>query len=226
MGFLQLISADKLSAVYHINEGKLVLTAEGRVQDVTSGEGFIRQPFPCGLKFNLEAWVGPLTGKSSTYKRTQEFNIPPPIPKEVYIVTANYPNGKPVPVELTPEVADFVLASKTSPSTTEQPQTKLVVPEMEKLVARIGVPFNIKQAKNIGTSNIGDISISYDDKFLLLKNASIQGQQIVWTFDPVRVGVTEIVVFVMGTVENFVLRIPYQVEIVELGNQPVRTHDH
>jgi len=223
MGFLQPIPADDLSAVYHVNEGQLVLTAEGKIQDVTTGIEFIRQPYPGGLKFNLEGWVGPLDGKSSTYKKTQEYDIAPPIPKEVVIVTANYPNGKLVPVEITPSASGISVASasREGHSTAQPLDTNTVVPETETITARVGIPFKIKQSKNIGSSQLGDISISFDDQFVLLKNASIQGGDIVWTFDPLKIGVTDVVVFVMGTVQNFVLRIPYKVVIFDLGIPPV-----
>ncbi|QKX59458.1 uncharacterized protein TRUGW13939_06592 [Talaromyces rugulosus] len=216
MGFLQIISADELSAVYHVNEGQLALNAEGETKEVTTGITFIRQPFPGGLKFNLEGWVGPLTGKTSTYKKTQGYDIAPPIPKEVVIVTANYPNGKLVPVEITP-------SGTRVPSASKDGDTNIVVPETETISARIGTPFKVKQSKNIGSSQLGDISINYNDQYVLLKNASIQGGDIVWTFDPVKTGVTEVVVFVMGTVQNFVLRIPYKVEIFDTKNAQVST---
>jgi hypothetical protein len=221
MGFLQPIPADDLSAVYHVNEGQLVLTAEGKVQDFTTGIEFIRQPFPCGLKFNLEGWVGPLDGKSSKYKKTQEYDISPPVPKEVVIVTANNPNGKQVPVEITPSGASVASVSQECLGDTKPSGTNTVVPETETIAARIGTPFKVKQSKNIGSSQLGDISISFDNQFVSLKNASIQGGDIVWTFDPLKIGVTDVVVFVMGTVQNFVLRIPYKVVIIDLGVPPV-----
>ncbi|KAH8689608.1 hypothetical protein BGW36DRAFT_391211 [Talaromyces proteolyticus] len=226
MGFLQMISADELSAVYHVNEGQLVLNAEGKTQDFTTGITFIRQPFPGGLKFNLEGWVGPLNGKTSTYNKTQGFDIAPPIPKEVVIVTANYPNGKLVPVEITPSGTGVALVSKEGRSTAGPSDTNIVVPETETITARIRTPFKVKQSKNIGSSQLGDISVNYDDQYVLLKNASIQGSDIVWTFDPVKIGVTEVVVFVMGTVQNFVLRIPYKVVIFDAKTQPVSTVNH
>lgn len=80
MGFLQLIPADELAAVYNPMTQALCLYAKGDAQKFTSGIEFYRdKDFVGGLKFNLMGWVGPLAPGTEPYEYRQCFaNGKPP----------------------------------------------------------------------------------------------------------------------------------------------------
>ena len=115
MGFLGLVPADQVTAIYLVESHMLRLHASGTVPVVTSGIRFDRQPLLGGLKFALEGWTGPLTGETESYKAELEFSIQlpnPALPSDyLTVVTANHPKGLQVPIRFTglivpPKTAD------------------------------------------------------------------------------------------------------------------------
>ena len=102
MGFLGLVPADQVTAMYLVRERKLRLHARGTVPSITTGIKFTREPWLGGLKFLLEGWTGPLTGGTEQYNVELSFNIQLPnlaTPSDdLIVVTANHPDGFKVPI--------------------------------------------------------------------------------------------------------------------------------
>jgi hypothetical protein len=225
MGFLELIPADELSATYDGVE--LTLSAQGQVQDSTTGITFSRQPWAGGLKFDLEGWVGPLMDSHSKYKHEQNFHIHLPNPvfssRYVIIVDQNNPQGVRVPILGIPEdksPAHKKLLSQESgqgkgPTPTE-PQVEL--PEDVHLTEVVHKSFLIKE--KVEASNYGTINIKFDKNFLDLKSAGIQVGNVFWEFVPVKTGKTQILVTVYGGVRPIVFRQTYEATI--LARETVR----
>jgi hypothetical protein len=211
MGFLELIPADELAAAYDGID--LILYAQGQVQDYTTG-----------LKFDLEGWVGPLHDSHSKYKREQRFKIHLPNPVypsgEVIIVDQNNPQGKAVPIRWLKEkrgVANggskksaSLDAGQGASATPTKPQ--FVLPEDVQLTEIVHRPFLIKE--NMEASHRGTIDVKFDTEFVNLKTASIAGGNIVWQFDPLKTGKTQVVVTVYGGIMNYVLSQSYEITVL------------
>lgn len=219
MGFLELIPADQLAASY---DGQyLILYAQGQVQDSTTGITFNRQPWMGGLKFDLEGWVGPLTGTHSKYKHEQKFKIHLPNPVypsgDVIIVDQNNPKGKVVPIHWLGEKID---GANTKPASLEAGQgagappaePQFLLPEDVHLTEVVNKPFQVKESAD--ASNFGTINIKFDTDFLVLKNAGIEGKNIFWAFDPVKTGKTQVLVTIYGGITPVVLRRAYDINIL------------
>jgi hypothetical protein len=105
MGFLGLVPADQVTALYLVETHTLRLQAAGTVPVVTNGILFNRQVWMGGPKFALEGWTGPLTGETERYNVEFEFTIQLPDPAlpsdSLIVVTANHPEGLEVPIQFT-----------------------------------------------------------------------------------------------------------------------------
>lgn len=75
MGFLQLLSADSLSATYNTKTHQLILNAQGKAPNYTSGISFQRKPLIGGLLFALEGWVGPRGEGNMSFDITDHFDV-------------------------------------------------------------------------------------------------------------------------------------------------------
>jgi len=102
MGFLSLIPATDLAAVYNPFKRTLTISARGTAQKYTSSIHFTRLPFPGGLKFELQGWVGPIAQSKQPYEVSDDITIQLPsraLPSgTVVIITSNWPEGKVVPI--------------------------------------------------------------------------------------------------------------------------------
>jgi hypothetical protein len=198
MGFLQFIPASRLSAIY--TNGRLGLSATGDAQQFTSGIEFVPDTqFAGGLKYNLMGWVGPLTGKSQPYQQQQSFEVAG-VPKQVVVQDAS--GSHVVKVELVP---DGTKAATTPAAAGAQQQ--LTVPLNE--------PFQIPA--NASVPSAGSVTVAFDDAFLAMKTASIQnkgGEQIVWTFDPIKIGRTKVTITTSGGIATFIMQRVIDIEIV------------
>ncbi|KAE8396400.1 hypothetical protein BDV23DRAFT_177936 [Aspergillus alliaceus] len=214
MGFLQLIPAEQLYAFYKTETRILTLVAEGQSKELTSNIEFAQQTVPGLFKFDLEGWVGPLTGKSVSYKREQNFHIS--IPSQIHsviIVDANHPHGQQVPIQYIPRPTDGSGDKSTVKHTAVATEQPAMIPETEHLFAQLGTRFSIKESKKTASST-GSISIKFDKDYLKMADAAIKGENIVWTFDPIKVGTTQVVVVEFGGHPNYVTKKTYDVNIV------------
>ncbi|KAJ0166837.1 hypothetical protein CTA2_5662 [Colletotrichum tanaceti] len=214
LSHLSPVPADKLFALYDNKKKTLSLSAEGKAVHTTTDIHFKRLPFLGGLLFELQGWVGPVTQGDQPYSVTDPFNVDLPSPAlpsgNVVVRTAN---DKRWVVEI-----EGLGLKKNQPSSNgaadlQVPETQLV-PPTEPIITGLGQTFTIKQAdKFIGEG--GSVSISFNDDFVSLKNASIQdNNKIQWDFTSHQTGNTEVVVFVGQTNPRFMYRVPYNVTIV------------
>jgi hypothetical protein len=220
MGFLGTIPASKLAAFYDTLQQKLVLSAEGVVKEATYGFNFKRDNFLGGLKFTLQAWTGPLTGKDQPYKYSQAFSIHLPQPhfnsRSVTIVTSNHPEGEVVPIfygGLIHGDSELQAAAKDQ-SAPADAQLITASPDSTQLNVLFKMPFDIKE--NAQVPKMGSVDIQYDNKILDIVTAGIEDADIVWTFNSLQTGDTQIVVTIYGGIANFVMTKTYNVRIFVL----------
>jgi hypothetical protein len=220
MGFLSLIPADQVTATYFVQKRQLVLQASGTVPWVTTGIKFEPVPFFVGgLKYTLEGWTGPLTEETEQYTIESSFTIQLPnraTPSGSLIVeTANHPDGLVVPI-----VFDGIIIVKQTQGTvppvvaqeptTPAPPTFLVLPD-EQVNALWKESFTIKQSAQVAET--GYVNVKFDDKFLVLLSAGIKGSDIVWTFNSLQMGFTQVIVEFNESASTFHQSKTYNVHI-------------
>jgi hypothetical protein len=206
MTTLGLVSADSLAAEYRAQTQNLLLVADGNVVQFTGDPQFNRLSLPGGLLFQLEAWVGPIEWPPTTrpYHVMNSFNIQLPnraTPSNfVTIITANHPKGIQVPIAFEgltpPQIPDTQkdLAARlkspavTAPEPVSIPLTTL--PNNQTINVLFKEPFKVS-AKAV-VPKFGAVFIKFQDDFLTLQNASIDDTNIVWTFDTLKLGSTQI----------------------------------
>jgi hypothetical protein len=220
MGFLGLVPADQVTAIYLVETHTLRLQATGTVPVVTSGIKFVRQSLLGGLKFTLEGWTGPLTGETESYKAELEFTIQLPNPAlpsdSLTVVTANHPEGLEVPIRFTglivpPKTADPPPAVAEKLTTPAPPVFTTDVAEDEQINALYKTSFQIKE--NAIVPSMGSVKVKFDDQFLALESAGIDGSNIVWTFTSLKMGTTQVVVTVQGGIAKFIQIKTYTIHV-------------
>ena len=222
MGFLGTIPADKLAALYDTTKRQLILYAEGTVQGSTYGFNFRQDTWFGGLKFTLQAWTGPLTGKQQPYTYQQAFNISLPSPVypsgNVIIVTANHPEGLVVPIRYTglpPHANDLKQATAAEAKTIAKTEaTATATPGHTNLNVLYKTQFNIRA--NAAVPSHGSVTVSFDTKYVQLVNTVIQDKDIVWTFFAAEMGDTQVAVTTSGGIAQFVIQQVYDVKIFVL----------
>jgi hypothetical protein len=219
MGFLGLIPADQVGALYEVRTRKLLLSAKGKVQEYTSGIAFHREPWLGGLKFALEGWTGPITQGVGEYTVEDSFDIQLPSPAtpsgSVIVVTANHPKGIIVPIRFTgfnpPPPSEDPTSQKTSVSDAPTSDVVELAAPDDQINVLFKVPFSIKAAAKV--PEFGSVDIIFDPKYLVLQSASIQNTEIVWTFDSIQTGHTQVIVVTYGGIAQFVMKKVYNVFI-------------
>jgi sorbitol-specific phosphotransferase system component IIA len=226
MGFNQPIPAGQLAATYDVVEKKLTLFAQGEVQEFTSGIAFSRDPYWAGgYKFDLRGWVGPLKQPPTyrPYKYQQSFSIVfgyEGNPKDVIIADLNHPKGVAVPIrylgitEQAPALDDDVMVGSESDG------ASAVSGNVRDITVLFKEPFQIRQPDAVNKG--GSITIDYDPAYLTMVSAGItdavQGSpEIVWSFNSVQMGNTQVKVTVSGGIAQFIMVITYNVRIVVLS---------
>ncbi|KAA8905685.1 hypothetical protein FN846DRAFT_950250 [Sphaerosporella brunnea] len=228
MGFKGLVPADKLAATYNPKTRKLILVAEGEVQKYTYNIQFERLSWMGGLKFSLQGWTGPIGPGTAPYTHEQSFSITLPskeLPSgEVIIVTANYPKGKAVPIHWlgrlgaadepapTP-LADEEPAPATPVSKDPTSQQNVITNETDMTVL-FKLPFDITEAAEV--PKFGKVNISFDPQYLTLVDAGIDDKNIVWTFNSLQTGDTQVIVTREGGIAPFHMTKTYDVRIIVL----------
>jgi hypothetical protein len=215
MGFLGLVPADQVTAEYLVEKHMLLLQASGTVPVATSGIQFDPQPWLGALKYALEGWTGPLTGETESYNVELGFTIQLPNPAlptdSVVVVTANHPEGLVVPIRFTglivpPKTADPPPVASPTPLTL----TTNVAGD-EQINALYKTSFQIKE--NASVPSMGSVNIKFDDQFLALESAGIDGSNIVWTFTSLKMGTTQVIVTVHGGIAQFIQIKTYTIHV-------------
>ena len=215
MGFFGLVPADKVTAEYLVEKHMLVLHASGTVPVVTTGIRFDRQQWFGALKFALEGWTGPLTGETETYNQQLEFTIQLPNPAlptdSLVVVTANHPEGLVVPIRFTGLIVPPKTADPAPEPSPAPPAVTTNVADDEQINVLYKTSFQIKE--NASVPSMGTVDIKFDNQFLTLETAGIDGSNIVWTFTSLKLGTTQVVVTVHGGIAQFIQIKTYTVHV-------------
>lgn len=164
-------------------------------------------------------WTGPLTGKQQPYEHKQAFSIYLPQPnfnsKSVLIVTANHPEGVAIPIYYTgiiPPITGLETSDAVNPAADAVVST--ASPDSSQLNVLFKLPFNITE--NADVPKFGSVDIKYDSSILQIVTAGILDNDIVWTFNSLQTGDTQIVVTVHGGIAQYVISKTYDVKIFVL----------
>ncbi|KAF8242767.1 hypothetical protein K440DRAFT_664529 [Wilcoxina mikolae CBS 423.85] len=215
MGFLEPIPAEFLSASYDPEDQTLRLYASGEALNFTADIYFERVPWLGGLKYELVGWVGPRGQGTRPYEVENEFKIRLTNPYgDVLIATANYPDGKLVPIHPLAEKDRFPptgiekLLDGVRPANVPEVTTKNSI----HLNEIINVPFEIVELADVPPR--GSVNITFDPVFLDMMNARIDDRNIVWKFHPSKGGTTQIIVTIHGGEATFIVQKTYDVNII------------
>jgi len=216
---LSLISAENVRAFYDENKHQTKLSADVTVYEITTGVAFTQDTIFGGYKFELKGWVGPMTGNDSTYPVSNSFDIQWPNSVapggKVTIVTRNHPEGQDIEVEA---IGGLKIPILSDTNAAGQPQQ--VAGPGEIIQTTEGTPFSIRQT--IDDPRLGhNIDAAYNKEYLNLISASVKGKDIVWTFEAIKLGETQVVVSVGNLNPPFVYISPYHVHIgvLDSGNK-------
>jgi hypothetical protein len=213
LSHFSLIPADSVFAFYDVQKRQIILSAKGTVHEITTGIAFYRVPWLGGYRFELKGWVGPILGPGHdrTYEVSTPFDIQWPSINpsgKVTIVTFNHPEGELVQVEA--DGFNPPPPSDTTDTTAIKPQQ--LVATGESIFDTIGEPFSIRQ----GIDELGlgySIHADFNHEYLKLDAAFIDGKDIVWTFEGLKLGTTEVVVVVANTNPPYTYIKPWRVII-------------
>jgi hypothetical protein len=232
MGFLAPVEADKVQAVYRSLTKQLFLSAEGTVRPVTSRITFTPvEPWVGGLKFILEGWTGPLIPPNSEpYHVDQPFDIQLPnsaFPSNtVDVVTLNHPEGLVVPIQYVDagpgpvippyppkiqQAASSAAGSGKADLTTTPAQPQSFATTDDEIFVIYDRVFTVKEATNL--PSMGTIFMDYDSNFLKVENASLEAGNLVWSFNSLQLGKTQIRVRIHGGIAQFAFTKVYNVHI-------------
>jgi hypothetical protein len=226
MGFLGLIPAKKLAAAYNTVTKVLYLYAEGDAQNYTSGIHFAQNTWFGGAKFSIMGWVGPLGKGTTPYKYTQQFHINleghEGYPKELIIADSTHPNGQAVKINYLGVGAEPSFANETGLVAGAPKLAGVNSGNNRQLTVLFKEPFDIRQLASVPQG--GSIDLNFDSKFLTLQTAGIEspmnadrsGEEIVWNFNSLQTGNTQITVTVHGGIATYIMQITYDVRIIVL----------
>lgn len=221
MGFLGLIPASELGAVYNPQTKTLTLSAQGEVRDYTYGITFERVELAGGLKFRLEGWTGPLhdPASSSPYSHSQDFSIQLPSPVfpsgAVIIVDENHLDGVPINIHwLGAQLTTDASAPQTALAAAAPAEAPGLIPGHEQLNVLYKMPFQIKASSNVPA--FGTVNIKFDPTFLTLQQAGISNGSIAWTFNSLQTGDTQVIVTTTGGIAQYITQQAYDVRIFVL----------
>jgi hypothetical protein len=221
------VTANELAATYEPLNQVLTVYAKGQNQNSTFGYQFQRLTWVGGLRFELLAWSGPVYPGSTPFEYSQKFNIPNlrsiDPSGNVIIVTSNFPNGKVVPVRwlgiqapgsYEEEQPQLEQITSLKDDKTELPEPVVTSPQT--ITALFKTPFELSRSDRVPEQ--GTIDIDFDQNYLQLQNAGIKNNNIVWTFNSVQTGRTQITVTSHGGIAQYVTQTIYDVRIIVLEN--------
>lgn len=190
MGFLQLIPATQLNATYDGETRTLILSAQGQVQNYTSGIHFSPATPQGGIDtFKLLGWVGPIGKGTTAYDHLQRFEPMDYPGRYVQVEDAEHPGGVAVPVEVIPG------AAASSPAPTQD-------------VRRIAVGGDLELRAAVWNQRGATQTLEQDASFLALESAGIQnpsgGPEVVWNLRGLKAGETQVKLVSIGGITPIV----------------------
>lgn len=202
MGFFGPISANRLGAVYDSTKRQLVLSAKGEVKDITTNIHFQRLPWLEGLKFRLVGWSGPLTGSTHPYNVNDRFDVDllsgALDSKSVIVVDAKNLEGKVVEIDCVAgrrhghQFKELTEVSKLAQASRDDSEPKFLVGDTEKVNVLYKQAFKVKAPADAHLQS--SLTVDFDPTFLSLQTAGIIGSNLVWTFNSLQLGSTQVIV--------------------------------
>ncbi|MCJ1379635.1 hypothetical protein MMC17_002737 [Xylographa soralifera] len=178
-----------LAALYDTRYRTLIVSAKGKAPNWMIGIRIQQETIMGGLKFALLSSAGGLgTPDEKAFDVKHKLPITLPnrvVGKDIIFVTATNPHGFLIPIEYTgynPPV-DAPADESTGAATPGS-----VLPPIPIFVSGEGKQFGIKAAADAGP--MGGVNIAFDDTVLKLVNAGMQGSDVVWTFETLKLGRT------------------------------------
>lgn len=226
MGFFGPVSANSLGVVYDSTKRQLVLSARGNVEEITANIHFQRLPWLDGLKFRLVGWSGPFTGKMNPYSVSDRFDIDlrsGGLPSRfVTIVDARNLEGKLVEINYVSDprqqgsVRQLIDVSKLAPARHENFEPKVLVGDDEKINVLYRQAFKVKAPADAPKQ--GSLAIDFDPTFLDLQTAGIVGPNLVWTFNSLQLGSTQVIITTSSINPPYIARQTYNVRVILLDS--------
>jgi len=228
MGFLGLISAKKLAATYDVQAHQLILYAQGEVKEATYGIQFARVQMCGGLAYQLQGWTGPITGKVEPYTYDQRINIQLPNPvcpsNTVIIMDLDSPKGVVVHINFTGDFHPSNIPNKpTEAAKSTNGVQQMALPDI-KINVLFKEPFEIQQSSQV--PKFGEVNVVFDTNYLQLQEAGIRDNSIVWTFNSLQTGYTQVRVIDSGGITPIVTIKDYDVRIFVLDSTAVTSHQN
>jgi len=207
-----IVRATNITASY--KPGKLTLAADAEVPPFVSGVDFERDRWFGGLKFDLGGDFGaPKVGptKIERVEHTFDITLSMLVTPSHYclVVIQGYPNGMPVPITgWPPEDAG-------TDGTDQEPQWQIDSTTSDTINVVVDTSFSIRQV--LGELNItSSINVTYDKEYVKLIGSRIEGTSIVWGFEAIKIGNTDITVSVGSRQPPFFYIVRYDVIITGL----------
>ena len=226
MGFIVPVSATGLGAVYDSTKRQLLLSAKGNVEEITTNIHFQRLTWLGGLKFRLVGWSGPLTGKEHSYSVNDRFSIDlrsGALPARFVVVAdAKNPEGKLVEIDYRNDglrrLSSLRLTevSKLTQASRDDSEPKVLVRDDENINVLYKQAFTVKAPADAPKQ--GSLIIDFDPTFLSLQNAGIVGSNLVWTFNSLQLGSTQVVVTTSSINPPYIARQAYGVRVILLDS--------
>ncbi|KAI4170229.1 MAG: hypothetical protein LQ343_005112 [Gyalolechia ehrenbergii] len=226
MGFLGLAPADGVAATYAPGEQTLTLYARGQALNFTYGFQFKRLTWLGGLKFELLAWSGPHASGSREYHHSQKFdiaNLKVVDPDDsVDIVTSDHPYGQLIPVrwlgvEPKNAILDPFLGSFSKPSQRAAADSPQVLDaDIVTMNVLFNEKFTIKEPTTSSTT--GYVQAQHSQFALTIENAGIEFDNLVWTFNSLETGQTQVVINTSSDFGGFINRKVYNINVYVLEN--------
>jgi hypothetical protein len=209
-----IVSATNITANY--KPGKFTLTADAEVPPFVHDVSFERDIWFGGLKFDLGGSFGaPEVGPTriERVEKTFDITLSELVTPSHYclVVIQGYPNG--VPVLITgwpPEDAG-------TDGTGQKPQWQIDSTTGDTINVVVNTSFLIRQV--LGELNItSSINVTYDKEYVKLLASRIDGTSIVWEFEAIKIGNTDITVGVGSRQPPFFYIVRHDVIITGLKN--------
>ena len=227
MGILGFAPADDLAATYNPAEQVLELFARGEAPNFTYGFEFKRITWLGGLKFELLAWSGPHAPGTRKYEYSQSFNIAnlkvADPEGSVDIVTSNHQSGQTVPIKwLGSEAGNMTLDPflGSSPTSSEQKAATDAPKTFDAEVVNVNALFKqiFTIQESTPASRSGSVQVQYSPFALTLQNATIEFENLIWTFNSLETGRTQVIVNIGSGFGGPAIRKVYNVNVFVLDN--------
>ncbi|KAK7715252.1 hypothetical protein SLS64_003950 [Diaporthe eres] len=226
MGFLGLVPFTNAGAVYNPGQQLLTVSAQGEAQKFTSGYFFKRVPWAGGLRFELYGWTGPVSQGTEPFEVSQQFNVPSlqisDPSNTIIVVGSNHPTGETFEIKwlgYNPPVGNGQSPpkseNKVSTDTPQPPQT-LDAETPATINTLYKEPFTISERAFPGPG--ATLNMDFDPQFLMLTRAGIKGGDLVWTFNSLETGITQVVTYSTEGLGTPVIRKVYTVKVFVLDS--------